>query len=178
MKSLKHTLASLAISLALLAGGFLTAGSAHADAMTNYGENKTLDFFMRGQTFTPPATQYFALGTNACSDAGTPTEPSGNGYARPSYAASLANWSGTQGTGTTVASTGTGGTTYNNNTIAFATSTGAWASSANLVSVWMMDAVSGGNALWCITLTAPIAVTATGFTLQFTANSLSFQIDN
>ena len=38
--------------------------------------------------------------------------------------------------------------------------------------------VGGGNVIWCITLTSPIAVTAAGFTLSFPANSLSFQIDN
>lgn len=178
MKSIKRHLLSVVFAVALVAIGFLSTQVAHAGAMADYMENKGVDWLMRGQTFTPPATPFYALGTNACSDSGSPTEPSGNGYARISYAATLANWSGTQGTGTTVASTGSSGTTYNNAAITFASSTGAWAASANLVSVWQMDASSGGNVIWCITLTSPIAVTAAGFTLSFPANSLSFQIDN
>ena len=49
---------------------------------------------------------------------------------------------------------------------------------ANLVSVWFMDASSAGNAWICITLTSPVAVTGSGFTLSFPAASLTFQIDN
>lgn len=174
MKSIRTTL------IALLMTGFCLLGmqSAVAGVLLDGGENKLLDNFLRGQTNTLPATNYLALGTNACSDAGTPTEPSGNGYARASIASTLANWSGTQGAGTTVASTGTSGTTSNNVVITFAASTGAWASGANLVSIWFMDAASAGNPWICITLTSPIAVTATGFTLTFPAAALSFQIDN
>lgn len=174
MKKTLTTLFSLfSVALALFAGP-LKAG-----ALTDYGENKSVDWLIRAQSYTPPTTTaHWALGTNACSDSGTPTEPSGNGYTRAAYAASLANWSGTQGAGTTAASTGTGGTISNNSSVPYPTSTGAWASGANLVSVWLMDAASSGNALICITLTTPIAVTAAGFTLAFPAAALSFQIDN
>lgn len=156
----------------------LVAPAAHAGAITDGAENKLIDALLRAQSLGAPATGYWALGTNACSDAGSPTEPSGNGYARVAVTASLTNWSGTLNSSQTVASTGTGGTSYNLNAITLPTSTGAWASSANLVSVWMMDAATAGSPWLCITLTAPVAVTGSGFTLSFPAGSLSFQADN
>lgn len=164
--------------LAIGASISLACAAAWAGASTDYAENKQIDALLRGQTLGAPATGWWALGTNACSDAGSPTEPSGNGYARSSLAASLANWSGTLNSSQTVASTGTSGTSYNITAIPFATSTGAWASGANLVSVWLMDASSAGNAWLCITLTSSVAVTGSGFTLSFPAASLNFQIDN
>lgn len=174
MMNLKRSLAHLAVASALT----VAAVAAHAGASTDYAENKTVDALLRGQTLGAPATGWWTLGTNACSDAGSPTEPVGNGYARSSLAASLANWSGTLNSSQTVASTGTSGTSYNVTAIPFATSTGAWASGANLVSVWLMDASSAGNAWLCITLTTPVAVTGSGFTLSFPSGSLSFQVDN
>ena len=123
---IKRTLSHLAVASALA----FACHAAHAGAMTDYGENKNIDALLRGQTLGAPATGWWALGTNACSDSGSPAEPSGNGYARPSLTASLANWSGTLNSSQTVASTGTSGTSYNITAIPFATSTGAWASSA------------------------------------------------
>lgn len=146
-----------------------------AGALTDYAENKTVDWLIRGQTFTPPATQYWRLDTSACSDAGPGTEVSGGSYARVAVTASMANWSGTQGTGTTVASTGTSGTTYNNNAIAWPASTAAW---GTLTSVTLTDASTAGNRLVCIDLTSTLNVSGAGFTVQFPANSFSFQLDN
>lgn len=167
MKSLKTLLLATALALGSLV--------AHSAALTDYMENKAVDWLLRAQTYTPPATGYWALGTNACADSGTPTEPSGNGYARVSYAASLANWAGTQSSGSTSASSGTGGTTSNNAAITWSASTGAW---GTLQSVWYMDASTGGNALLCISLTSSLNVSGAGFTLSFAAGQLSFQIDN
>lgn len=70
-------------------------------------------------------------------------EPSGGSYARQSVAATLANFAGTQGPGSTTASTGTSGQTSNNNAITWAA-----APTANWGSVWgiaFYDASSGGN---------------------------------
>lgn len=177
MTKLRSHLAAL-VAVAGLVVGLCLHAPAQAGALLDTAENKVLDNVIRGQTNTFPATHYLALGTNACSDAGSPTEPSGNGYARASVAASLAAWAGTQSAGSTTASSGSGGTTSNNGAVTYSTSTGAWASSANLVSVWFMDASSGGNPWICITLTTPVAVTGSGFTLSFPAASLTFQIDN
>jgi hypothetical protein len=174
---------------------------------SNYQRNKLLDWFLRGQVFTPPATSYYALltstkgprtnstvyalndtlsviandglnhlykcttgGTTAAAQAalypgaaneviidGTATfteqdaairagsacvEPVGGSYSRVAIAASLANWSGTQGAGTTAASTGTSGSSSNNVTVAFPAPTGQWGFMWGFA---LFDAPTGGN---------------------------------
>lgn len=165
-----------AVALVFL-GLFAAPAQATTTGYSDYLENKVTDWLMRSTAYTPPATGYIGLTTETCSDSASGTEPSGNGYARVSVAANTTNWAGTQSAGSTAVSSGTGGTTSNNGAITFPTSTGAWASSANLQAVRYYDAVSTGNMLWCIDLTAPIAVTATGFTLSFPAASLSLTLN-
>jgi hypothetical protein len=75
--------------------------------------------------------------------AGTIPEGSATGYARVAIASSLANWSGTQGAGTTVASSGSSGQVSNNSAIAFAQVTTAL---GLVVGVGMWDAATSGNA--------------------------------
>lgn len=149
--------------------------TAKAADLSNYAENKIVDALLRGQTLGAPATGYWALGTDTCTDAGPGTEVSGGSYARVSVVSSLANWAGTQSAGSTVASSGTTGTTSNNAAITFPQSTAAW---GNLQSVWLMDAASSGNRWICINLTTPFNVSAAGVTVSFPAGSLTFQIDN
>lgn len=158
-----------AVVLSVLAFGV------QAGALTDFAENKAVDWLIRGQTYTPPATQYWRLDTTTCTDAGPGTEVSGGSYARVAVAASLANWSGTQGTGTTTASSGTSGTSYNNTAIAWPASSAAW---GTLSSVTLMDASTSGNRLVCIDLTGTLNVSGSGFTVQFPANAFSFQMDN
>jgi len=82
---------------------------------------------------------------------GTIPEGSATGYARVSYASTLANWSGTQGAGTTVASTGATGQISNNNAIAFAQVT---TSLGLVVGFAMYDALTSGHAWeYCIQAT-------------------------
>ena len=171
MKSIRLNLVAILLGLACFAASY----HAHAGALTDHYENKQVDWLIRGQAYTPPATHHLALGTNTCSDSGTPTEPVGLGYARVAVAASLANWAGTHGAGTTVASTGTSGTTSNNIAATWSASTGAW---NTLQSVWFMDAASAGNALLCINLTASLNVSGSGFTVSIPAAALSVQVDN
>lgn len=111
-------------------------------ALTNYHRNKLIDYWYRGQTYTPPASLYAALLTAAT--AATHTELTSGGVARVSVARSLAAWAGTQGDGTTSASSGTTGTTSNNAQIEFAASASAEISATY---VGIFDAVSGGNLL-------------------------------
>ena len=89
-------------------------------------------------------------------------EPTGGGYARASIASSLTAWSGTQGAGTTVASTGTAGTISNNVAITFPTTTAAWAAAP--AAVWgfaFYDALTGGNGYYFGPLSSgPIAIGA------------------
>lgn len=72
--------------------------------LTNYAENKVTDALMRGQALGTPATWYVALFTADPGETGGGTDVSGGSYARASFAASLANWSGTQSAGSTAAS--------------------------------------------------------------------------
>lgn len=150
---------------------------AHATALTDFGENKSLDALLRAQAIGTPATWYIALFTDTCTDAGPGTEvsTSGTAYARQAVTASLANWAGTQSAGSTTASSGTGGTTSNNNAITWSASTAAW---GNVQSVGWMDASTAGNRWICINLTAALNVTGAGFTVTFAAGQLTFQIDN
>ena len=60
-------------------------------AMSDYLENKLIDQLFRGQSAPPTASLYVGLLTAAPSDAGGGTEVAGNGYARVSVGASLAN---------------------------------------------------------------------------------------
>lgn len=92
--------------------------------------------------------------------AGTIPEGSATGYARVAVASSLANWSGTQSAGSTVASTGTSGQISNNNAIAFAQVTTAL---GLVVGTCMWDALTSGNA-W------EYAIQATGTPTNISAN--------
>lgn len=173
MKSMNRILAIIAVALTV----FLPQ-MASATSLSDYAENKLIDWLVRGQTFTPPTTWYVALYTDTCADASAGTEATGGGYARVAVTASLANWAGTQAAASTTASTGTGGTTSNNAAITFPTSTGPWSTGSNMQSVGFTDASTAGNRLICIDLTSPFAVTASGVTLSFPAAALTFQIDN
>lgn len=114
-------------------------------ALTDFSENKLIDFLLRAQAYAAPANLYVALFTAAPSDSGGGTEVSGGSYARVTYACSLANWAGTQSSGSTTASSGTGGATSNNNAITFPVPTANW----GVVTHWgIFDASSGGNLLY------------------------------
>lgn len=120
-------------------------------AFSDYLENKLIDLLFRGQALSAPATLHFALYTAAPSDSGGGTEVSGGSYARAAVTANLTNFAGTQGAGTTTASSGTGGSTSNNGTITFPAPTGNWGS----VTHWgVFDAASAGNLLFHGALTA------------------------
>lgn len=138
-------------------------------AMSDYLENKIVDQIFRGQAFTFPATLHVGLFTAAPSDSGGGTEVSGGSYARTAVTASLANFSGTQGAGTTVASSGTGGQTSNNSTITFATPTASWGAVSHF---GIFDAASGGNLLFWGALTITKTINQ-GDTVTFPAASLS-----
>lgn len=151
-----------------------TSLGAHALDLTNFAENKIVDALVRGQALGAPATWYISLDTVACNDAGGGTEVSGGSYARASVAASLANWSGTQGAGTTVISSGATGTTSNNVIANFPTPTASW---GTVVSIRWMDAASGGNAWVCTPLTLSKTINQ-GDSVSFPINTLSLQVDN
>lgn len=110
----------------------------------NYARNKTLDALMRQQALASPATWYVALYTVMPTPSTAGTEVAGTGYAPQSVAASLASFSGTQGTGTTAVSTGSSGESSNNALIDFGTvGAGGW---GNIVGWGLKDGASGN--LW------------------------------
>jgi hypothetical protein len=170
MKSIRRTLAALAI--AGLAA--LSAFQVQAQALTNFAENRIVDALLRGQALGAPATVHVGLDTVACTEAGGGTEVTGGSYARVAVTSSLANWAGTQSAGSTVASSGTSGTTGNNAPITFPTPTGSW---GTVVSVRFWDAASAGNAWVCTPLTVSQTIN-TGNAVSFPAGSLTLQIDN
>jgi len=143
--------------------------------MTNYLENKLVDLLFRGVTYTPPTTLYFALLTNIPDDSTSLVEVSGGSYARVAVTSNTTNWAGTQSAGSTVASTGTSGTTSNNNTITFPSPTASW---GTILGVAIMDAATGGNALFQGAL-AESKMVATGSPApSFPAAAFACQIDN
>lgn len=112
--------------------------------LSTYTVNKLQDLFYRAQAWAMPANFYIALCTTNCTPSALGTEVSAGNYARFSIARSMANFSGTQGLGTTVVSSGTTGIVYNNNEITIGTPDGAWGA---VTSIALMDAPTGGNML-------------------------------
>ena len=144
-------------------------------ALTTYVENKFIDWFLRGQAFTPPTNVYIALFTAAPTAAGGGTEVAtvSTGYSRATMSAALTTWAGTQGVGTPTASTGTTGTTSNNSTITFGPSTAAWGT-VNAVGIY--DALTGGNLLFFANLATSFPVTAAGASITFSQGQLALSM--
>jgi len=144
-------------------------------ALSDYLENKIIDWLLRGQTFTPPATVYVGLLTVAPSDAGGGTEVTGGSYTRVAVASSLANWAGSQSAGSTTASSGTGGTTSNNAAVTFPAPTANW---GTVVAFGVYDASSAGNLLFYASLTTSKTINNGDAAPSFAAGALTFQVDN
>lgn len=159
-------------TIALLGIGQQTA---QAQAFSDYVENKVVDLLVRGQAFTAPATVYVGLSTAACSDSSVGTEvANSNNYSRVAITSSLANWAGTQGAGTTVASSGTGGVTSNNAAVNFPTPSGSWGT----VTHWFLSdsgTYGGGNLLICAALTASQTI-GSGNTVSFAIAALTVTV--
>lgn len=112
--------------------------------MTNYLRNKILDWFHRGESFTPPASVWITLVSTTPSAATAGTELTGTGYARQEIESTLTAWAGTHGPGTDDVSSGTSGITSNNEIIDFGTAGSVW----GVTTHWeLYDASSGGNRL-------------------------------
>lgn len=142
-------------------------------ANTQFLQNALIDAFLRGQPFVPPATWYVALVTAFGSTTTPGTEVSGAGYARVPIAASLVNWSGTQGAGTTAASIGTSGLSSNNSAIQYAAPTSNW---GTIVGYEFWDSMSGGNRWFAGALVNPLAILNGGAARAFAAGALTVSI--
>lgn len=143
-------------------------------AKTDYLENKIIDWLLRGQVFSPPATVYIGLLTAAPSDAGGGTEVTGGSYARVAVTSALTAWAGTQSAGSTTASTGTGGTTSNNAAITFPAPTANW---GQVTHFGIFDAASAGNMLIWSALTTPKTINNGDPAPSFAAAALTYQED-
>lgn len=173
LRTIKNSAATLLLGLfiALVA----VPVPAPAAALTDYAENKIVDWLLRGQTFTPPVTGYWALYTTACSDSAAGTEVTGGSYARVAVTASLANYAGTQSAASTVASSGTGGTTSNNVAVTFPAPTANWGS---VTHTGFLDAATAGNQIICTALTTAKTVNNGDAAPSFAPAAVTFQQDN
>jgi hypothetical protein len=138
-------------------------------ALTNEAENRIQDHLKRGQPLSLPASWHVALFTSATSEAGGGTEVSGGSYARVAVARSLSAWSGTQGAGTTTASSGTGGRVSNNAPIVFPAATANW---GTITHVALFDAATGGTMWYQGALAAPIVINS-GMVFEMLADQLA-----
>lgn len=154
-------------------------------AMTDFKESKLIDFLFRAQALgiagatagagSGPATLYIGLFTAAGNDGAPGTEVTGGAYARVAVTSSLANWAGTQGAGTTTVSTGSSGTTSNNNAVTFPAPTANW---GQVVEWGFFDAATGGNELDRAALATPKTINNGDPAPSFAAGALTYQIDN
>lgn len=152
----------------------LCAVSAHAGALTDYAENKIIDALLRGQAIGTPATWHVALYTVCPTDSTAGTEATGGSYARVAVTAGLTQWAGTQSATSTIASSGTSGTTSNNAAITFPTPTVSW---GTVVCWGITDAASSGN-IWIYSALTTGKTINISDAVSFPISAATFQIDN
>jgi hypothetical protein len=121
--------------------------------LSNYFENQIIDMF-RGQGLTLPDSLWLGLLADYGSDEAGP-ELGGVGYNRQEAERLLATWAGTQGAGTTTASTGTSHASSNNDDIDFGVAGSDWGD-ATFLGIW--DAEEHGNLLMAIPLPSLISI--------------------
>jgi len=138
--------------------------------MSDYLANKMIDLIFRGQAYTWPATLYCSLFSAAPTNAGGGTEFSAGNYARVALVPSLTSLCGTQGAGTTVASTGSTGRTANNAAITFASPNADW---GTVNGQGIHDAITAGNLLFWGTPSVPKTVSSGGAAPSYDADTLS-----
>lgn len=99
--------------------------------LSDYAEELLLTYLMTGTVVARPAAWYMALYTSATNDATGGTELTGNGYSRQAI--------------TFGAAVNPGGTIANTNLVTFTAAGGDW---GTITHARIMDAETGGNALW------------------------------
>lgn len=155
-------------------------------AMTDFLENKYIDWYFRGQAFgvngasaaagSGPTNLWVGLLITNDNDADSAkVEVTGGSYARVQIASSMANWAGTQGAGTTTASTGSSGQTSNNNLLTFPTPTADW---GRVTGFAIFDSAAGGNGQYYTALTNAKNINNGDPAPNFPAGTLVVQVDN
>ena len=119
-----------------------------AGYLTDYANNKVLDQLFGAVALTPAINLYFGLSQTAATKSGVVTEPSGGAYARASVPNNITQFP--------VAGAGT---KSNAAAITFATPTASWGS---IVSVFVADAITGGNVIAMADLPTPKTISAGG----------------
>lgn len=137
---------------------------------TEFVNEFLVDFLLRGQAYTPPTNWYIGL----IMDNEAEMTTAGTNYARVSYARSLANWAGTQGAGTTTASSGATNTTSNNVKISFPSPSTAW---GNIKYIAFYVAATGGTAKFKMQLPQIKQIVNTGDPLEIDVSTLSMTFD-
>ena len=115
-----------------------------AGFLCDYSNNKVLDLFFGGSTFSPPATVYFGLSQNTANKNGYVTEPIGGGYIRIAVANNL-----------TIFPAASFGTKSNGTVITFSSPTADW---GTIQSLFIADAATNGNVLAMADLTSSKAL--------------------
>lgn len=155
-------------------------------AWSDLAENKLIDWFFRAQAIgitgasaiagTGPANLFVALfTTNHVDTGGGAVEVTGGSYARVAVVSSLTAWAGTQGAASTVASSGSSGTTSNNAAITFPVPTANW---GVITGFAVMDALTAGNMLIYSALTTSKTINNGDAAPSYAPGALTFQIDN
>lgn len=155
-----------------LPAGSLVMSLGVTGGLTNYAANKLIDEIWRGQNWAWPATVYLAWFTGAPSNAGGGIEVSAPSYARAALVPSLTSLSGTQGDGTTGASSGTSGKSSNNAALSFPAPAEDWGIVVNLGT---FDAATAGNLLLQKALT-PKTISGGGSAPSAAAHKYSFTL--
>lgn len=136
-------------------------------SFSDYLEKKLLDHVLGGVAYTPPATVYVGLATEAITDATTGTtvaEPTGGAYARVAVTNNATNWP---------AASGTTATKKNGTEIAFPEATAGW---GTVTYFFIADAATGGNILMWGSLSASKTIDS-GDLPRFNPDSLTVTLD-
>ena len=126
-------------------------------AITDPLANMLVDSVLRGEPIALPSTLHVGLFTAPPGMDGIGTEVTGAGYARAPIPRDLASWSGTQGAGTTIASSGTSASTSTNVPLTWPQPAGDWGP----ITHWgIFAAPSGGPALMRGAFARPVTIGA------------------
>ena len=143
--------------------------------MSDYLENKLIDFIFRGQNYTLPVNLYVALYSTPIRDYLDAEELSGEGYARVAVPRTLLSWAATQGPGITEPSGGTSGMTSNNIPVQFPVARSEWGTAT-----WwgILDAPTGGNMLFYGELLFPRTIYPGDMPITFQPGDMMIWIDS
>lgn len=154
-------------------------------AFTDYFENKLVDWLFRGQDFSiagaeapvgsGPTSFFLGLFTTSPTDSSAGVEVSGLGYHRVEMPCTLAYWSGTQGVGTLVASSGSTGTIVNNADLLFPSPTGPWGS---VTAFGVFPSLTGGSLLMYTVMASSVLVNSGDSPPKFVLGGLSVKLDS